>query len=84
MASANICSCVESARQNIVSFIGLFCKRDLSFYWVASASVLSCLASAGAHALVATLSRLLQIIGLFCKRALLKRRYPAEETFIEI
>ena len=32
MASASVLSCVESARQNIVSFIGLFCKRDLSFY----------------------------------------------------
>ena len=30
---------------------------------------------------VATISRLLKIIGLFCKRALLKRRYSAEETY---
>jgi len=29
---------------------------------------------------VATISRLLQIIGLFCKRALLKRLYSAKET----
>jgi len=50
---------------------------------MASASVLSCVASAGAHALVVTLSRLLKITGLFCKRALLQGRYSAEETFIE-
>ena len=30
---------------------------------------------------VATISRLLQIIGLFCKRALLKRLYFAKETY---
>jgi len=30
---------------------------------------------------VATISRLLKIIGLFCKRALLKRRYSAKETY---
>ena len=30
---------------------------------------------------VATISRLLNIIGLFCKRALLKRRYSAKETY---
>ena len=29
---------------------------------------------------VASISRLLQIIGLFCKRALQKRRYSAKET----
>jgi len=29
---------------------------------------------------VATISRLLKIIGLFCKRALQKRRYSAKET----
>jgi len=29
---------------------------------------------------VATISRLLKIIGLFCKRALLKRLYSAQET----
>jgi len=29
---------------------------------------------------VATISRLLQIIGLFCQRALLKRQYSAKET----
>ena len=29
---------------------------------------------------VATTSRLLKIIGLFCKRALLKRQYSAKET----
>ena len=29
---------------------------------------------------VASTSRLLKIIGLFCKRALLKRRYSAKET----
>ena len=31
---------------------------------------------------VATISSLLKIIGLFCKRALLKRNYSAEETYI--
>jgi len=30
---------------------------------------------------VATISRLLKIIDLFCKRALEKRRYSAEETY---
>ena len=30
---------------------------------------------------VATISRLFQIIGLFCKRALYKRRYFAKETY---
>ena len=30
---------------------------------------------------VASSSRLLQIIGLFCKRALYKRRYSAKETY---
>jgi len=29
----------------------------------------------------ATISRLLQIVGLFCKRALQKRRYSAKETY---
>ena len=29
---------------------------------------------------VATISRLLKIIGLFCKRALFKRLYPAKQT----
>jgi len=31
---------------------------------------------------VATISRLLKIIGLFCKRALWKRRYSSKETYI--
>jgi len=30
---------------------------------------------------VATISRLLKIIGLFCKRALLNRRYSVKETY---
>jgi len=30
---------------------------------------------------VATISRLLKITGLFCKRALSKRRYSAKETY---
>jgi len=30
---------------------------------------------------VATISRLLKIIGLFCKKALSKRRYSAKETY---
>ena len=30
---------------------------------------------------VATINRLLQIIGLFCKRALSKRRYSATENY---
>ena len=30
---------------------------------------------------MATISRLLKIIGLFCKRALSKRRYSAKETY---
>ena len=30
---------------------------------------------------VATISRLLQMIGLFCTRALYKRRYSAKETY---
>jgi len=31
---------------------------------------------------VATISRLLEIIGLFCKRALQQRPYSAQETYI--
>ena len=31
---------------------------------------------------VATISRLLQMIGLICKRALLKRPYSAKETYV--
>jgi len=31
---------------------------------------------------VASISRLLKITGLFCRRALLKRRYSAKETYI--
>ena len=38
---------------------------------------IQCLISYG----VATISRLLQIIGLFRKRALYKRRYSAKETY---
>jgi len=30
---------------------------------------------------VATIGRLLKITGLFCERALLKRRYSAKETY---
>jgi len=30
---------------------------------------------------VATISRLLKVAGLFCKRALYKRRYSAKETY---
>jgi len=33
------------------------------------------------HYVVATISRLLKIIGLFCKRALQKRRHSAKETY---
>jgi len=33
------------------------------------------------HYGVATISRLLKITSLFCKRALLKRRYSAKETY---
>jgi len=33
------------------------------------------------HYGVATISRLLKIIGLFCKRALLKMLYSAKETY---
>jgi len=36
---------------------------------------------AGASYWVATIRRLLKIIGLFCKRALQKRRYSAKETY---
>ena len=49
--------------------------RNLSFWtwWISGGAVLSY----G----VATISRLLKIIGLFCKRALWKRRYSAKETY---
>jgi len=43
----------RSLLQNIVTFIGFFCKRDLSFY--------------RSYYGVATISRLLKIIGLFCR-----------------
>jgi len=46
-----------SLSQNKVSFIGLFCKRDLQFEG----------ASRHGRYGVATISRLLKIIGLFCR-----------------
>jgi len=76
----------------IDKMIGLFCKRTLwkkqysakeTYNFVDPTNrshpiVLHC------HVLmcygVATISRLLQIIGLFCKRTLWKRRYSAKET----
>ena len=50
--------------------------------WLSHSSLISlvtrwCLSGYG----VATIGRLLQIIGLFCKRALYKRPYSAKETF---
>jgi len=47
----------RSLLQNIGSFIGLFCKRDLWFSMNSSSSWYG----------VATISRLLTIIGLFCR-----------------
>jgi len=46
-----------SLLQNIVSFIGLFCKRDL-YFWGAYES--------SSYYGVPTIRRLLQMIGLFC------------------
>ena len=40
-----------------------------------------CLYTKGVDYGVATISRLLKIICLFCKRALFKRRYSAKETY---
>jgi len=48
----------------------------VSFADQLAATVYSCPSSG-----VPTISRLLQIIGLFCKRALYKRRYSAKETY---
>jgi len=42
----HVCVCITSFLQNIVSFIGLFCKRDLLFHrcheWVICVCVMSC------------------------------------------
>jgi len=46
-----------------------------------SIMVLRCSTVDGRAYGVASMSRLLQIIGLFCKRAVLKRRYSAKKTY---
>ena len=45
-------------------------------------NVLHTVLSTGWRYGMATISRRLKIIGLFCKRALQKRRYSAKETYI--
>ena len=74
----------RSLLQNIVCFIGLFCKRDPYIQYiytymcrVHSVFFVTCRCWYG----VATISRLLKILCLFCKRALKKRRYVAKETY---
>ena len=68
IASASVLSCVESARQNIVSFIGLFCKRDLSFYWD---SKCKCFELCGKRKCTRSLlQNIVSFIGLFCRRDL--------------
>ena len=71
-----------SLLQNIVSFIGLFCKRDQSYYiWPPHTLFLQEFQEWWYG--VATTSRLLILIitGLFCKRVLWKRRCSAKETY---
>jgi len=109
----------KSLLQNIVSFVGLFCKRDMQFEgaydvdtpqygipdkttraatmkwlrlvgssksWVCFAKYRLCGQSRPSRVLWCTTQpllrnrRLLKITGLFCKRALQKRRYSAKET----
>ena len=63
----------RSLLQNIVSFIGLFCKRDLSFYILQKRPVIlrSVLIVATPY-FVAKVGSFAEykMIGLFCKRAL--------------
>jgi len=72
----------RSLLQNLVSFLRLFCKRDLYIQYIYTymcrvhrVFFVTCRCWYG----VATISRLLKIVGLFCKRALEKRRYFAKE-----
>ena len=66
----------RSLLQNIVSFMGLFCKRDLQFYHVRG-FVYSCAYTYG----VATVSRIDKIVGLFCSIQSLLQGSFAEETY---
>ena len=63
--------CFLSPGSNSYIPTGLFRKRAL--FWQ------SCFA--GEPYVVATISRILKIIGLFCKRALQKRLYDEKETY---
>jgi len=56
---------------SILLFILLFSLLGVSRYRISPAATYR----------VATISRLLKITGLFCKRALQKRRYSAKETY---
>jgi len=73
--------------QNIVSFVGLFCKRNLCFQGAYESQpphirqIRTIFHQNRPIYAVATICRLLNIKGLFCKRALEKRRYSAKETY---
>jgi len=54
-------------------YIHIYLHTYCTFEW--------CTAPSPSNYGVATISRLLQIIGLFCKKALKNRRYSAKETY---
>jgi len=68
----------RSLLQNIVSFLGLFCKRDLRPEGHVSSLLNHSFIQL--HVSSAEYRLFVKIIGLFCKRALGKRRYSAEGT----
>ena len=84
-ANLYICTvCVPSAHLYGVSFAKEPYERDdiLHIYtFPLTCAHLHCVYRASHDYKVATMSRLLKIIGLFCKRALWKRRYSAKETY---
>jgi len=62
----------------IVAILHLFSEKRMTLH--TESSLLYSLSSPYSYA-VAMIRRLLKIIGLFCKRALSKRRYSAKETY---
>jgi len=66
-----------------VTWLIHMCDMTHSYVWHDSGSSCPLLLNSSSSRVyaVATSSRLLKIIGLFCKRALSKRRYSAKETY---